>query len=218
MGSNPTVSAPIVGPAPFQRPRSRIKNPGFVPELMTLPAHIAQNPPAFQRPASTGMIYRGKPSTIRRSARARMLGGVPIFEQPGPIKLCGAPVDFRVRFNAFRQRRRIGKLHLHGGDCRHREIDAIERGRDQCQCTCYVLPRARVSGPNRSSYGTRLACLCDTPSKPWTFKSISMKTQCSARLFQENIERFAPFHRKSRYNVRGWASACCSSENQRTCS
>jgi hypothetical protein len=38
-----------VGPTPFQRHRSRTKNPGLAPELMTLPVHIARNAPTFQR-------------------------------------------------------------------------------------------------------------------------------------------------------------------------
>lgn len=75
----------------------------------------------------------GELAGIWRHPDARMLCRIPEFEQPTAEKLFGAARNFVRRFHFFLQHRRIGELHLHSRDRRHREITAIESGRNQRQ-------------------------------------------------------------------------------------
>lgn len=110
------------------------------------PSASAASAPAFddrlvpRRPRHRSRHGRGsvgllrdwpEPAGIWRRADARMLCRIPDFEQPTASKLAGTARNFVWIFHTLRQRRRIGNLHLHGCDSRHREIATIERSCDQ---------------------------------------------------------------------------------------
>jgi hypothetical protein len=59
-----------------------------------------------------------------------MFCGIPEFEQPAAVKLERATGNLFVSLSTLGERR-VGKLHLHGGDRRHRQVAAIECRRDQ---------------------------------------------------------------------------------------
>lgn len=77
-----------------------------------------------------------EPTRIRRAAKARMFERIPELEQAAAVKFRRAARDLLAGFCRLRQRR-IGKLHLHGGDRGHGKIAAIECMRDQRQRVCF---------------------------------------------------------------------------------
>jgi hypothetical protein len=77
-----------------------------------------------------------------------MFRWVPIrFEQTTAVPFQSAPHYRIAGFDAFRQRGRIGELHVHGRNRGHGEIAAIERICDESQCAslCRNIDRQPVA-------------------------------------------------------------------------
>jgi hypothetical protein len=66
-----------------------------------------------------------------RAVRARMQRRVPEFQETAATKFSRAARDLIRVFCSLRERRRIRKLHLHGGNGRHRDVAAIEGSGNQ---------------------------------------------------------------------------------------
>jgi hypothetical protein len=91
-----------------------------------------------------------------------MFHWVPIrFEQTAAVQFQSAPHCHIGGFDAFRQRGRIGKLHLYGRNRGHGEIATIERICDESQCACLCRNIDRQSVTRRQfivELGNRANC------------------------------------------------------------